>query len=193
MQPVVSTRPSSTSSLRDLHNDVTCTTRHRSSASFDTNWETLDWLASRWSKPLDLDACPTPSSSYWFCGSTDKPSPTWFWDPNQKTAAVILWAKSLNRSYWFWDSNWKTRRPWFWGSTKKLVLPVSLCTMQIAHSVTWHLDRPATEYLTCAWSSLLLCTRSPTPAMILVAARHVAPVNYTPRDKQTWFSTRIIG
>jgi hypothetical protein len=26
---------------------------------------------------LDLDACPTPSSSCRFCGATDKPSPTW--------------------------------------------------------------------------------------------------------------------
>jgi hypothetical protein len=47
---------------------------------------------------------------------------------------VILWAKSLNRSCWFWAPNWKTNRPWFWGSTKKPVLPVSLCTIQIAHS-----------------------------------------------------------
>jgi hypothetical protein len=38
--------------------------------------------------------------------------------------------------------------------------------------------------------SLILCTRSPTPAMILVAARHVAPATCTPRDKQTRFSER---
>jgi hypothetical protein len=32
-------------------------------------------------------------------------------------------------------------------------------------------------------------TRSPTLAMILVAAHHVTPVTYTPKDKQTRFST----
>jgi hypothetical protein len=36
--------------------------------------------------------------------------------------------------------------------------------------------------------SPVLCTRSHTPAMILVAARHVAPATCTPQDKQTRFS-----
>jgi hypothetical protein len=41
--------------------------------------------------------------------------------------------------------------------------------------------------------SPILCTRSPTPATILVVTRHVAPATCTPRDKQTRFSneTRI--
>jgi hypothetical protein len=110
--------------------------------------------------------------------------------------------KSTNRSYRFWGSNRKTRshrfwgqtgrnrRPWFWCQTKKPTLLVSLCMVQAAYSVTWPLDRPATESLTCAWLSLILYTRSPTPAMILIAARHVTPVTCTPRDKQTWFSKR---
>jgi hypothetical protein len=38
--------------------------------------------------------------------------------------------------------------------------------------------------------SPILCTRSHTPAMILVAARHAAPATCTPRDKQTRFSKR---
>jgi hypothetical protein len=33
--------------------------------------------------------------------------------------------------------------------------------------------------------SPVLCTRSPTPATILVAARHAAPATCTPQDKQT--------
>jgi hypothetical protein len=41
--------------------------------------------------------------------------------------------------------------------------------------------------------SSILCTRSPTPATILVAARHAAPGTCTPRDKQTWFSKRNKG
>jgi hypothetical protein len=40
------------------------------------------------------------------------------------------------------------------------------------------------------WPSPVLCIRSATPAMILVAACHAAPATYTPRDKQTWFSKR---
>jgi hypothetical protein len=38
--------------------------------------------------------------------------------------------------------------------------------------------------------SLALYTRSPTPAMILVTARHTAPATCTSQDKQTWFSKR---
>jgi hypothetical protein len=41
--------------------------------------------------------------------------------------------------------------------------------------------------------SLVLWTRSPTPAMILVTALHEAPATCTPRDKQTRFSNRNKG
>jgi hypothetical protein len=40
------------------------------------------------------------------------------------------------------------------------------------------------------WSSSVLCTRSPTPATILIAACHATPATCTPWDKQTWFSKR---
>jgi hypothetical protein len=85
--------------------------------------------------------------------------------------------------------NSRNRRPWFWGSTKKSSLLISMCTVQTTHSITRPPDRPATEYLICAWPSPVLCTRSPTPTMILVAACHVAPVTYTPQDKETRFFT----
>jgi hypothetical protein len=39
----------------------------------------------------------------------------------------------------------------------------------------------------------VICTRSPTPATILIDARHAAPTTCTPRDKQTWFSKRNKG
>jgi hypothetical protein len=39
----------------------------------------------------------------------------------------------------------------------------------------------------------VLCTRSPTPVTVLVAARHAAPATCTPRDKQTRFSERNKG
>jgi hypothetical protein len=212
MQPVRSTRLSSTSSSRDLYDDTTCTTHHHS-ASFEANWETLARLAFMWKKPLDLDVCPTPSSSYRFCGATDKPSPAWFWGSTKKL------------SQWFWGLNHQTaaagfevqtekptnldfeaqprnppilvlrlnqeiRQPWFWGSTKKSTLLISLWMVQTAHGVTWPPDHLATEYSTCAWPSLILCTRSPTPVSIFVTAHHVAPIIYTSRDKQMWFSTQ---
>jgi hypothetical protein len=35
---------------------------------------------------------------------------------------------------------------------------------------------------------MVLCTRSPTPATVIVDARHAAPTTCTQRDKQTRFS-----
>jgi hypothetical protein len=64
-----------------------------------------------------------------------------------------------------------------------------MCTMQIAHGVTRSPDHLATEYPTYAWSSLILHIKSPTPASILITARHVAFDTYTLQDKQTRFST----
>jgi hypothetical protein len=70
-----------------------------------------------------------------------------------------------------------------------MLLVSSMCMMQIAHSVTRPPDRPATEYPTCVWSSPILHTKSSTPALILVVARHVAFTTYTSQDKKTRFST----
>jgi hypothetical protein len=58
------------------------------------------------------------------------------------------------------------------GSTKKLMLLISLCMVQTADSVTWPLDHLAIEYPTCAWPSPVLCTRSPTPATVRSNAHH---------------------
>jgi hypothetical protein len=41
--------------------------------------------------------------------------------------------------------------------------------------------------------SPVLCTRSPTPATVLITAHHAAPTLCTPRDKQTRFSERNKG
>jgi hypothetical protein len=60
------------------------------------------------SNPLDLDACPAPTSLRRFCGTTDKLKPAWFWVPNQETVAVILRHKSTNRSHLFWGPNRET-------------------------------------------------------------------------------------
>jgi hypothetical protein len=41
--------------------------------------------------------------------------------------------------------------------------------------------------------SPVLCTRFPTPTMIIIAACHAAPATCTPQDKQTRFSKRNNG
>jgi hypothetical protein len=97
----------------------------------------------------------------------------------------------INHSSGFEAKPLTNRRLWFWGSTKKPTLLISLCTVQTTHSVTGPLDRPATKYTTCVWPSPVLCNRSPTPAMILIADYHATHITCTPWDKQTQFSTRI--
>jgi hypothetical protein len=52
-------------------------------------------------------------------------------------------------------------------------------------------SRSPDHWVPDVWLTIsILCIRSPTHAMILVAARYVAPATCTPRDKQTRFSTR---
>jgi hypothetical protein len=83
------------------------------------DWEIIARLTSTWSKPLDLDMCPTPSPSRWFCDATDKHNllgfeaqtkkpPQWFWGPNHQTVAADFEGQIKN-----------PQPPWFWGSTKK--------------------------------------------------------------------------
>jgi hypothetical protein len=140
------------------------------------DWETLARLASRRNKPSDLDACPTPSSLRWFCGATDKPRNHCgdFEAQITKPELPVLRPKPGNPCHQFWGQtgrncrNWfwgqtrenhpsgfeakpLTNHPsWFWGSTKKPALLISTCTVQIAHSATRPLNRPVTEYPTCA-------------------------------------------
>jgi hypothetical protein len=184
-----------------------------------SDWKTLTWLASSWSKPPDLDPCPTSSSLHRFCGATDKANPAWFWVPNQEIVTVILRPKSSNNSCRFWDQNRETWATGFEVKPEKTVatgfetkpektVPVVL---RPNHWQTVDLDfeaqprnphfsspraqsRPhtASPDLSVArppstW--FVLCTRSPTPTTILIAAHHATPISYTPRDKQMWFST----
>jgi hypothetical protein len=43
-----------------------------------------------------------------FEAQSDKPPPTWFWDPNQETIIVILRPKSSNHRPWFCGTNQET-------------------------------------------------------------------------------------
>jgi hypothetical protein len=96
---------------------------------FRTDWKTLVRLTFTWSKPLDLEACPAPTSLRQFCGATDKSKPTWFWGPNQETITVILRPKPRNHHGDFKPQITKSELPvlspkpgnppppWFWGQT----------------------------------------------------------------------------
>ncbi len=156
---------------------------------FRPDWETLARLASMPSKLLDLDACPAPTSLCWFCDATDKLISTWFWGPNQETVAVILRPKSPNQLS-VWGLNWETlhhlgfeaqpRNPRFWSPRARCRPHTAPPDLSTARHLSTRPVRP----------SPVLCTRSPTRATVLVAARHVAPTSCTPRDKQTRFSER---
>jgi hypothetical protein len=123
------------------------------------------------------------------------------WRNQQTEVCLVLRSKPRNRRSNFEAQITKlelsvlstkpgNHRSWFWGLTKKLTPLISSCIVQTAHGVTRPPDRPVTEYPTYAWPSPILCTRSPTPATILVIVRHVTPTTCTPRDKQTRFSTQ---
>jgi hypothetical protein len=122
MQPVTSTHPSSASSPHDLHDDVMCTIHVTALPALRLDWETLAWLTSKRSKPLDLDTCPTlSSSSHWYCGATHK-----------TIAHFVLRPKPRNHRANFMGQITKPQLPvlrpkqgkpseWFWGQTTKTV------------------------------------------------------------------------
>jgi hypothetical protein len=143
---------------------------------------------SSWSKQLDLDVSPTPTSLCRFCGVTDKSKSAWFWDSNKKTVAVILRHKSSNRSCWFWGPNQKTLYHLGFEAQSRNSRSSSPCARCRPHTTAPNLSivRPPSTWL--MWPFLILCTRSPTLTMILVAAHHATPATCTPRDKQIRFS-----
>jgi hypothetical protein len=174
-QLVASTHPSSTCPRRNLHDGATCTTRCRTSAGLEARLENPSptfFHTKQAARSRRMSYVVASFHRFW--GTTDKPKPAWFWGTNQETVTVILRHKSLNHNCRFWGQTGRNRRhrfwgqpgenhprdceakpltnrqPWFWGSTKKLVLLISTCTVQTAHGVTRPPDRPVTEYLTCA-------------------------------------------
>jgi hypothetical protein len=77
--------------------------------------------------------------------------------PKPKNSSLRFWGQiGRNCPSVFEVKPLTNRRPWFWGSTKKLVLLLSMCTVQNAHGVTRPPDRPTTEYPTCAIISVPL-------------------------------------
>jgi hypothetical protein len=86
------------------------------------NWKTLVLLASRWSKPPDVDACPhtvfirlsvlrskpTNLLSLGLEAKTKKPL-WWFWGPNHQTIDFGFEAQTKKLSQWFWGKT--TNKP----------------------------------------------------------------------------------
>jgi hypothetical protein len=96
--------------------------------------------------------------------------------------------KSLNSSCRFWYPNRETLHHLGFEDQPRnscYSSPHARCrphTVPPDLSITWPLSiRPV-------WSSLVLCIRSPTPATIVIAARHASPDTYTLWDKQIQFS-----
>jgi hypothetical protein len=132
---------------------------------------------------------------------TDKPPPTWVWDPNQETITVILRSKSSNCQPWFWGTNQETiavvLRPNHWQTvaTGFEAKPENL----------WFSSPPRVRYGSHMTSNDLpivrpLSTRlvpnhlrSSTPSFLLLLdphrCCHITFFTYTSRDKQTCFST----
>ena len=69
----------------------------------------------------------------------------------------------------------------------------SLCAQYRPHTASPDLSTARPPSTRPVRPSPVLCTRSPTPATVLIAARHVAPTTCTPRDKQMRFSKRNKG
>jgi hypothetical protein len=177
MKPVTSTRLSSTSLQHDIRDDATRNIHTAPPPVLRSYWKTLARLTFRQSKPLDLDTCPTSSSSRQFCGTTDKPYSAWFWGQNKETIAVILWSKSPNRSYRFWGPNQETVDLGFEAIPRNphSSLP---CARYRPHTVSPDLSivrppstQPALDHSQSSTSGLLLLPRS----SLLPAMPHLSP------------------
>jgi hypothetical protein len=120
------------------------------------NWETLAWLASWWSKPLDVYACP---HTVLIRSSVLRHKPT-----NLLPLGFEAQTKSLSR--WFWGTNhqtidlsfeaWNKKLPWwFWGqTTDKLSLSVLRQNRKPHASRLLHVyDVNHTQHHLTSWSS----------------------------------------
>jgi hypothetical protein len=153
----------------DLHDDATCTTRRCSFTSCEAKLENPNATCFT---TMQVVGCRRVSSHRLhpfidFEVQSNKPPSIWFWSSNQQNI----------------DTDFEAQ------TGKPTLLVFFLCMMWITHGVTRPPDRLATEYLTYARSSPILRTKSPTPASIIIIARHIAFATYTSWDKQMHFST----
>jgi hypothetical protein len=163
--------------------------------------------------PAGFVAQPTNQSLLDFDAQTKKPL-WWFWGPNHQTVAAGFEAQtgkpsttlvlSLNQEIIttgfeakpekpirvvLRPNHWQTVNLGFEAQPRNLrsSSPHSRCRPHTASPDLPIIRPPSTRLV---WPSPVLCTRSPTPAMILVAANHATPATCTPRDKKMWFFKR---
>jgi hypothetical protein len=176
-----------------------------------------------WSKSLDLNTCPVPTSLRQFCSAIDKPKPACFWGPNQETVVVILRSKSPNYSYRFWGPNQETWVTGFEAKPRETVAAgfkakpekTVRVVLRSNHWQTVHLGfeaqprnlRSSSPRAWCrhhiaspdlpivqppsTWPmrpTLVLCTKSPTPIIILVSALPCCTYHLHTTRPQMWFS-----
>jgi hypothetical protein len=92
----------------------------------------------------------------------------------------------------------QNRQPWFWGPNQKIVAVVLRPNhyQTVANGFKAELENPCFSSPPHVWYGshmaspdlLIVYTKSPIPASILVATCHVAFTTYTSQDKQTRFS-----
>jgi hypothetical protein len=110
-----------------------------------------------------------------FAAKLEKTIATSFEVKPEKTVPVVL-----RPNYWQTvDLGFEAQPKYPWSSS-----PRAWCRSHIASPDLLIVWPPNTRLVR---PSPVLCTRSPTPAMILIHVRHVTPSTCTPRDKQTRF------
>jgi hypothetical protein len=146
---------------------------------------------SRRSKPSDLDVCPTLNHS--LIGFVTQPINRSLLDfePKPRNCRGDFEAKITKSELPILRPKPENRRPWFRGSTKKLALLDSICTVQTAHDVTRPSDPLSTGHvLDHLWSSapyLLLLSRYSS----LSTMSHLSPVHHETNNRDSPHETRI--
>jgi hypothetical protein len=189
-QSIASARPSSSSTRCNLCDDVTCTVHRHASDNFEARLENprMIFFAPKQAAKSQHVSHTVPFSSVLWCNL-------------QIESRLVLRSKPRNRRGNFEAQITKLKlsvlRPksknrwhWFWGSIKKTTLLIFMCMIQTAHGITQLPDRPVTKYPTYAWSSRILCTKSPSlpqssslPAMShLLSAHHEISKHDSPHE-----------
>jgi hypothetical protein len=213
MQSVASTHPSSTCLQRNICDGATCTTRWRTSSSLQTglkNSSQTCFHVNQAAKSRRVSRADLTPSVLWRNRQTEthlvlRPKPKnhrhQFWDQTGENCRYRFWgqigknrlsgfeAKPLtNHRHRFWGPNrWETVDLGFEAQPRNLLSssPHARCR---SHTVPPDLSIARPPSTQPVRPSPVLCTRSPTLAMILVAARHATPATCTLWDKQTRFS-----
>jgi hypothetical protein len=195
MQSVASASPSLALTRCNLYDDVTCTIRTAPPPVLRPARKTLARLVFRWSKPVNLDACPiSSSSSRQFHGATDKLYPVWFWYPNHQTVAADYEAQTgkpdpvvLMSNHWqtidlgfeATPRNQRSSSPCVWYRPHTASPDISFVRPPSTRSMLDHSQSSAPDLLLLSWSSSL-------PAM-----SHLSPADHETNKCDSPHETKI--